>query len=207
MIDEARRLYAGDKDAQVKAPGTEVISKIKWSEVDLPEDQYVLRPMPTSIFPESVAAKLQFAIDMLEGGMLDRRQALALIDHPDTRSALDLDLGEQQSISRVIHEMLDTGVYTPPEPFQNVAMAKQLATNSYFRATNDGVKDERLQLILMYLSDLETIQSLQAPPAPAPAQEGQEQVPQQVPGSPPVDDAGVPISGGSGLVASDIPVS
>jgi hypothetical protein len=62
--------------------------------------------------------------------------------------------------------LIDEGTYTPPEPYDDLALARELALELYQQGKTNELEPEKLELLRTFLGQLD---QLQAPP-PAPAQ-------------------------------------
>lgn len=178
---------------EVNAPGKRFMEKINWEDVDLKEDQYVMKVWPTSLLPSSPAGKLQKVQEMMQAGFFDREDAVALLDFPDTEQVTSLITASRDDSLRMIDDMLEKGEYNPPEPYMNLQLAMKLAQSSYIKARTNGYSEERLDLLRRFMDD---IQGLLAPPAatqppaaPMPGvPEGAGPAPLAQPAAPPVSD-------------------
>ena len=191
MIDLARDLHADGEDTEVISYGDKEIEKIKWSEIDLAEDMYVMKVYPTNLLPATPAAKLQRTIEMLQGGLLDKRQALVLLDYPDLESVNNLATAAYKDIQLLIEEMLERGNYHVPEPMMNIPMALEMVNSAYLLAKTQGAPEERLDLLRRFLEESAALlqTKLQSPFAPPEIQNQMAQGPQAPSGATP---AGMP---------------
>ena len=190
-VDMARELYES-RDKRVKAPGTRLLEEIAWRDVNMKEDQYVMRAFPVSLLPTTPAGRLQKVQELLNGGLIDREMALSLLDFPDIEGAISLHTSAVDDIRRVIENIVEHGEYETPEPAQNLPLMLKMAQSAYLKARNDGVVEKRLDLLLRLMTETqETISDL----GPA-QQQGLASVPQdptmQPPAPPPGPPAGPP---------------
>ena len=155
------------------------IDTIKFSEIDLEDEAYVLKVFPASALPTTPAGRLAMVSDMLNLGLLDPETAKRLLDFPDLEHQLALDRAASDHIDRVVEQMLDEGIYEGPEPFQDHQLALKKVQAAYNKAIVSDVPDDRLQLLRNYMTATNNLQkaalqeqaALSAPPvggAPAP---------------------------------------
>ena len=158
MVNMARDMYErGNKDFAVTSFSKTTMEKIKWGEIDLKEEQYVMQVFPTSLLPVTPAARLQTVEEMMRTGLINREDGLALLDFPDIESIQDLESAAMDDIERTIEEMIDNGVYTPPEPFTNLMLAMRKMNQAYIRAKLDNVPDSKLELMRRYVADAQAL--------------------------------------------------
>lgn len=137
---------------QVRAVDKSSISFIKWSDIDLDEDAYVIRVYPTSLLPTTPAGKLQWAQDMIEAQVIPPEDVLDIVDFPDTEAYAKRKNAPRRIIERNIAHMLKTGEAVSPEPADNHQLALRLVNEAYHEARLDGVPDKKLQLLRDYLA-------------------------------------------------------
>lgn len=147
MVEVARELYSADQSFSVKVPGKKFIEEIKWSEVDLEDDQYLLKQYPTSLLPETPAARLQYVSELAERGYITRDRALAMLDFPDTDAEISLMTANHDYFAKVVDEALNNGNYFPPEPNLNLAEGMKVIAEAIIRAEVDELPEEKIDLL------------------------------------------------------------
>ena len=153
MVDIAREVSARGESFEVISHGDDDIEKIKWSDINLKRDEYVMKVYPTSLLPTTPAAKLQKVIEMLQAGMLSQQEARALLDYPDLAAVNDMATASQEIFSMMIERILEKGIYQPPEPYMNLAMGIQMMQSAYLRAKINSVPEDRLELFRRFIED------------------------------------------------------
>lgn len=179
MVELARDLFESGTDTEVISHGDKDIEKVKWSEIQLEDDMYVMKVYPTNLLPSTPAAKLQRTIEMLQGGLLDKQQALVLLDYPDLESVNNMATAAYKDIQLLIEEMLEKGKYHVPEPMMNIPMALKMVNSAYLHAKANGAPEDRLDLLRRFLEESATLlqSQLASPFAPQPVQEKMAQGP------------------------------
>lgn len=143
--------------------------RLKWGDVKLAHDSYVLKVYPVSMLPSTPAGKQQWVNDMIQGGAIPPEDVLEIVDFPDTEAYVRRRNAARRIIERNIARMLTDGEPVTPEPADNHALARELVTQAYHEARLDNVPDDRLQLLRDYLT---TTESMTAPPPPPPPPPG-----------------------------------
>lgn len=188
MIALAKEI--GGDFAAPSARDKNTIDRIRWSEVDMKDDQYVLTVHSASSLPSTPAGRLRAVIHMLNAGLIPVDQAKSLLDFPDLEAKLSLDRANEQLLELTFERMLDDGVYVAPEPFMDLQLALKSAQAWYCRAMGQGVEEDRLELLRKFMRNVNHLQqqaqveqmklaaqvagqntprSPAAPPAPGPA--------------------------------------
>lgn len=156
----------GDYEVRLKNKRGNV-EKIKWSEVDLDEDKYVMQMFPTSFLPQTPQGRLQSIQELIEVGYIGPEDGFDLLDFPDLKAHTSLQTAAVQDIKRVIEVMIEDGKYVPPEPFQNLSYGLQRIQSAYLRAKNEGVPEGRLELLRRWMNQAMQLMAKAMPPAPS----------------------------------------
>jgi hypothetical protein len=159
---------AEDGDYEVTTPGRGAIARIKWSEVDLDADDYVMQMFPVSSLPNDPAGRLQTVQEYAQAGFLSPRQARRLLDFPDLDQVESLANAAEEYLVSVLDAIVDDGIYTAPEPFDDLALARELALEYYARGKSTGLEEERLELLRRFLAQLDALENPPAPEQPSP---------------------------------------
>jgi hypothetical protein len=155
----------GKKSYEVKIPGKKFLDTVDWKEVKLEEDQYVLKVYPISSLPNDPAGRLQTIQEYVSAGFLDAQQGRRLLDFPDLDRIEDLANAEEEYLSLILDKMVDEGVFTPPESFDDLTRAQKMALQYYAQGKSQGVEEEKLDLLRRFIA---ACQKMLAPPPPPP---------------------------------------
>lgn len=131
---------------------TEVLTKIKWKDAQVPEGSQI-RCWPISSLPTTPAGKLQTVQDFLELGFMTKPFAMKLLDFPDLDAAMQLELANLNLVlwhlEQIIHgEDEDQDIL--PTPMQDNDLAQEIARKTYVHAQLMQVEEERLERIMQY---------------------------------------------------------
>ena len=169
MIDIAREVSARGESFEVISQGDDDIEKIKWADIDLERNEYVMKVYPTSLLPTTPAAKLQKVIEMLQAGMLTQQEARALLDYPDLEAVNNMATASQELFNMMIERILEKGIYQAPEPYMNLSMGIAMMQSAYLRAKINSVPETRLDLFRRFIEDsIALLARMQAQAAPPP---------------------------------------
>lgn len=163
VIRCAKRIGSGYRVRSIERNSIEFL---RWGDIDLDEDLYVIRVYPTSMLPTTPAGRLQWAEDMIKGGIIPPEDVLEIVDFPDTEAFAKRKNAPRKLIERNIAHMITTGEFVSPEPFDNHQLALQLVNEAYHEARLDGVPEDRLELLRRYMTDSADLAAPQAPPPP-----------------------------------------
>jgi len=149
----ARRLEESGEELSIKYDGKSFVERIKWSDVKMDEEQFILKVYPASSLPNTPAGKLETVIDMMKAGLIGPDIAGNLLDFPDLEKYNSLMNSAMDDIEATMEHMLAKGEYVEPLPYQNLALGIKLGTHYYLRAKLRGESAERLDLVLRWLSE------------------------------------------------------
>ena len=179
FVGEGRSSYESNPTYSVDAKkDRNTIAEIKWEDVDLDDDSYVLQIFPASALPTTPSGRLAMVQDLLASGLLDPETGKGLLNFPDLEENLALDRAVSDNIDRIIELMLDDGQYEAPEPFQDHQLALKKVQAAYNRAVIDGVPEANLMLLREYMLATHGLMKLAV-------LEAQNTAPQPLPGAPP----------------------
>jgi hypothetical protein len=169
MIDCAMDIAEEYGDHEVMTREKDRVLKVKWSEIDLKEDQYMMQAYPTSFLSKTPAGKLQDVIELSQAGFLDKEASLKLLDFPDLQGITKYLTAGTDDIMRVIEEITYEGKYSRPEPFQKLDWGIKMVQSAYLWARDNKVPESRLNMLRNWMEEahrlLQTAQAAAMPPA------------------------------------------
>lgn len=151
----------------VKSVNGKFIKNIKWSEVDLAESDYVMKVFPTSALPSTPAGKLSSVTELVQAGFIDKDMAMSLLDFPDLEAFNSLQNASIDITKKMIELMAEEGIYETPEPEMNLTTAMNMCQNAYLKYRNNGLEEERLDLLRRFIQDCKDMMEM-AMPEPQP---------------------------------------
>jgi hypothetical protein len=185
-IDCAKEIYEEDGEYSVKVPGNKFIQSIDWKDVDMEEDEYILKMFPVSSLPNEPAGRLQTIQEYIQAGFINPRTGRKLLDFPDLEQVEELANSAEEYLQEILEKIIDDGVFTPPEPYDDLGLARELALQYYAQGKKNGLEEEKLDMLRSFMDQLDileqkTAQALQ--PAPMQAPGGGQAVPEPSPTS------------------------
>ena len=166
VIDMSRDLYNENKSLSVKVQGKDFIQSIKWKDVNLEDDKFIMKVYPTNILPSTPAGRLQTTQELLQAGFISQEDAISLLDFPDLKSTTNLLTANIRLIQKQLNSITETEEYDAPEPVMNLETALQVAQNFYLESKQNNMDDAKLGLILRYIDDVNRLIEQAMPPAP-----------------------------------------
>jgi hypothetical protein len=162
-------------------------------EIDLPkaavaQDAFIIQCFTQSSLPKDPAGRLAKITEMIQAGMISIQEGRRMLDYPDLEQVEKLANAGEERIFCALDEIIETGKYTPPDPFMDLQLATQLTTqyiNLYMPAKLEESKAQKLRDFFSQVQTL--IQAATTPPIPA--QPVPQASPQPQPQSPLVPNA------------------
>lgn len=173
-VSAAKKLYLNEGNFSVKVPGKRFIETIDWKDVDLDNDQFMLQIYPVSKLPQDPEGRLQTIQEMMQAGLIDPQTGRRLLDYPDLEAEENLANAAMDYTHKILDEMVEDGVYTAPEPYDNLQLMKKTALEYYSQGKLNGLREDRLELLRQFMDDVE---ALLMPPPPMPMMAGAGPVP------------------------------
>lgn len=172
ILDLSKELYEIFPKFNVVVKTNKFVKKIKWEDVNMKEDEFVMDVFPVNILPSTPAGKLQTIQELIQAGLIPQEQALSLLDFPDLEHFMSLQTAAQDNIEKMLGIMIEEGRYIAPEPFMNLELALQLTQETYLRSKCDNLDESKLELLRTFMDDINTLLGTNQPLAPPPEEVG-----------------------------------
>ena len=186
IIDLAKDIAERDGKYSTVYPNKNGIKEIDLPKAGLLEDTFVIQCYTQSSLPKDPAGRLAKVTEMIQAGMISIQEGRRLLDYPDLEQIEKLANAGEERIFQILDDIVETGKYTPPDPFIDLQLAAQLTTqylNLYIPAKLEESKAQKLRDFYGQIQTL--IKAAQPPPPPMPAPGSPGQPPQAAPQAPP----------------------
>lgn len=133
----------------VLAKDKHTIEEIDWSNISLDprRDSYVIQALPASALSQTFAGKKADVLDLLNAGLIDREQALTLMDFPDLDEFFNSIVASRKVFEKEIQQILKKGVPVPVDPNNNVELGLKMYQEAISKAVAMDVPQERISLL------------------------------------------------------------
>lgn len=152
LMSERESKKKGSK-LKVTSFNSKFIEPIEWNKINIKRDQFVLKTFPTNFLSSTPEGKLQDIQDLMGLGMLDQREAMALLDYPDLEGVTEYKNAQFDDIHAVLELIVDEGEYTAPMPYQALDYGRKLFQQVYVKLKNQNLEEERLEMLLRWGED------------------------------------------------------
>lgn len=174
-IPVARRTYSKGGEGygtEIKVPGKRFIEKIKWSDVDLDDDEFTLQIYPVSKLPNDPEGRMSTIQEMSEAGWIDSATARRLLDFPDLDSEENLANAQLDYLHMILDKMVEESRFTAPDPFDNLPVARKLAMEYYSQGKLNDLDEDKLELLRRFMQQVDMLGAATAPPPMQPGAAG-----------------------------------
>lgn len=162
----AREAYAEHGELSVKVPGKRFIETINWKDVSMEDDEFMLQIYPVSKLPNDPEGRLATIQEMMQGGIMSPETGRRLLDYPDLEAEENLANATLDYLHKILDDIVDEGKYTPPEPFDRLDKARELALEYYAQGKLNNLQEDRLDMLRRFMSQLDMLAQAAMPPAP-----------------------------------------
>lgn len=144
------------------------MEKVKWSDINLEDDEFIIQIKPIGSLPQTPSAKLSSVNEMMLNGMFTKEEAHQLLDFPDLEQANRMKIGFIEVVDKIIEKILEDGDYTSPEVYMNLEFGIARMQQAYSLAILDDVPHQKMELMRRWMSQANML--LEQRNAPAPGQ-------------------------------------
>jgi hypothetical protein len=175
IIHLAAEIAEDHPDFAVKAGG-KTMDAVKWGDVHLREEEYVLQMYPTNKLADDPAARLSQVQTMINSGMIpDMRTGRRLLDMPDMDAYASAEDASYDNVQEAMTRILEKCESFPAEPHMGVeglTEALRIAQQTFLKARLQTMskKSEKLTLLTEWMDNcaelLKQAIAAQTPPPP-----------------------------------------
>lgn len=164
--DMLRDIAEEGEDPVVNCQQGDSIMKMRWKDVDIPDDRCSAKPYPTNFLSQTPSGKLADAQELMQAGIFDREEGLEIMDFPDIKAHTREKLAPREANRMLIESALYDGKYVPPEPFMDLQRLLPMAQNAYLKAKVKNCPEDRLELLRRLIDDTDAMLNPEPPPMP-----------------------------------------
>jgi hypothetical protein len=185
IIDKAIDIAERDGKYQTVFPSKDSTKEINLPEIaKLKDNPFVIQCYDSSSLPRDPAGRKQEIIEMMQAGLINPQEGRRLLDFPDLEQENKLANAGEERILKYLDAIVESGDYTPPDPFMDIDLAITITTQYYNLYEANKLEESKAELLRNFYTQLITLKQASQPP-PMPMQAGS---PQAVPEAPPVSD-------------------
>ena len=164
VIDLSKDLYEDSDSINIKSE--DFVQTIKWSEVNLDKDAYVMKSWPTNMLPNTPGGKLQSVQELIQAGFIDAKDAMRLLDFPDLKEYQSLKDSNIELIHKLLSSMMEGGKYEAPDSTLDLELSSKLGQQYQLKARETNAPDSVIENLLRWMDDVNRLIAKLTPPAP-----------------------------------------
>ena len=193
ILDELEELSDSDEEIQARYVDSYGVETIRFSEVKMDRDSFVLKVQPTSSLSTSLSGKLEDVAELSEQGLIapdDTVTKLELLQLPDLEAALSKQNAMPRLLMKVLEEeILGKGNFVVPEPDWDLQMCLKLCMQVKLQAQLRRAPEDRIELLRSWEKQVAGYLLKSQPQTPALPQDG------MVPPEPAMPSPETPVGG------------
>ena len=112
----------------------EKLVELKWKDVNLDKDSYVMKSWPVPVLTGSPAFQLQTILDVGQINPNLQSALLPHLEHPDVKAFLDRENADMVIVDKISAAILAGEEYPPPEPLMNLGLVINQMRKVYMQA-------------------------------------------------------------------------
>lgn len=137
---------------EVRAPG-KMMEAVKWADVHLREEEYVLQMYPTNKLADEPAARLSQVQEMVNAGLVPPEDARRLLDMPDMEALNSYEQASYDNTMEAARRIIEENEYFGPVHQMNLKDAIKRMQQVYLKARFDNVAPEKLNNIDRWIQE------------------------------------------------------
>lgn len=166
IVDLTKDMAEMGIKGKVKVAGKQFMDTVKWSEVDMDEDAYVLRCFAANILPTQPAGRLQKVQELVQAGWLDKEDGRKLIDFPDISATMNQELSSTDLTHKMIDQILNDGTWTSPEPEMDLNEALNTSQKRLIEARLNNYPELNIELLTRWREAIKSMLPATEQPMP-----------------------------------------
>jgi len=183
VIDLARDISIEQGSYTTVYPNKNGTKEVDLPHADLLEDTFVIQCFTQSSLPKDPAGRLAKITEMTQAGMITIQEGRRLLDYPDLEQIEKLANAGEERIFQILDDIIETGKYTAPDPFMDLAKATELTTQYINLYSSAKLEESKLQKLRDFFEQTQAlIQAATPPPMP---NQGPQPTPTASPEAPP----------------------
>ncbi len=186
IIRVADRKYDGKKAISVKVPGSKILNRVDWAQINYVAEDYSIHCDAINSLSRHPAARIEEVLELVQGKILSEREGLKVIANKDLQAARD-EAFSNEDFAEMIIDLALGGDYRAPDPYMGTDGLQMLVKKGRARYVQEMVQkepSEHLNLLRQLIEAAKTEISNAEGAQPTPA------------AAPPVGPDGTPMTGG-----------
>lgn len=176
-IEVAKEIAETDGDYMVPGFNRNSVCNINWAKVQMTKDEFVMKAYPVSAMSDDPSDRLQTIQEYMQAGLMSPRTGRRLLDFPDLEQVEDLQNAEEEYLNEVLEKIVECElnakdelvdedgkpfVVVMPESYDDLSLAKELASEYYARGKKSGLEEFKLEMLRDFMKQIDVLTGVAA---------------------------------------------
>jgi len=149
---------AKDGEVTVTLLDRKGLNKIKWSEISLEKDKYILQVYPANLLSSTPSGRLADVKTLTDMGALSPDEMFDLLDFPDTERFYRRKSAWRFMVEKIIGDIVEKGIYSPPDMrYSKLDLMIEIVQNDFIYYGTTALPPERIGLLARWIDDATAI--------------------------------------------------
>lgn len=152
MVELGRQLARkkGDDWTVPQARDKYTVDRVKWSDIDMDRDKYIISVLPASSLPTSFGGRKDYVVEMMGVGLIDPKTGKKLLDFPDLDAHVAIEQAAENHADWAVEQILE-GNNVEPEPFHDNHLLIKRCQAHYNRLSTQNVPDDIMRNLRTFI--------------------------------------------------------
>ncbi len=152
----------GEEALHVLSEDRDGVERIKAADVVMAKDEYLVKGHPVSILQDTPAGKIDTALRISERVPQYGPYLIGMVSgEPDLEAGINRLLAPLRTAEHMVESILLDGKYMPPVAVMDLALTRQVATSEYLMAWRKGYEQDKLDMLLRFISEVDQLSEQQ----------------------------------------------
>jgi hypothetical protein len=170
ITDVAMEIAKRDGSYQTVYPNKDGTKEIDLPAMKFLEDPFVIQCFDESSLPRDPAGRVATITEWVQSGMITLKEGRRLMRVPmDLEQNEHLNNASEERIFKYLDDIVESGKYTPPDAFMDLALAEELVVQYYNLYVAAKLEESKAQKLRDFFTQIQTLkQAAMPPPVAAP---------------------------------------
>lgn len=160
----ARDIAERDGSYVVEYPQGKSLREVSMTAEELDPSDHSSQCFPTSSLPKDPAGRLATIQNYIQAGFMTPRQGRKALDFPDLEAIESLANAEEDLLTKILDDICDGVKYRPPEPTDDIQLAKELVVEYINRGRMQDLEEDRLDELRDWSAQVDDLIAAATPP-------------------------------------------
>lgn len=154
IVDCAMDIVKEQGKYQTLFPNKNGVKQIDLPKMSILKNPFVIQCFNMSSLPRDPAGRMAKITEMVQSGMITIKEGRRLLDYPDLEQMEKLANSSEERIFQYLDLIVEDGVYTPPDTFMDLQLAKELSVQYYNLYASAKLEEEKQELLRNFFTQV-----------------------------------------------------